>query len=280
MKQFITILTFILGAVLVHAQKKEQKDYYGSGALKIQGYYISTEEDRFQKVGEWKEYYENGKLKSILKYNEKGKLEGEARNYYETGELKSTGSYKEGVSQFDEKYYYKNGNEVEAVKKTLSRTIKTSNVNKYFAHIDFPAERQSIQLFKDPLKVEDCYFSGIKFKIPKDGYLYWNFQLKSESQIDLVQIISTDVKDDDLNDKYFDGAAYYPSRHNEYIPDWLIQKSSKILKANTEYIIYFKSKEANPKSEILTFELKLSPTNTEKLSSFFKNSFDKVLRDY
>ena len=38
--------------------------------------------------GEWKSYYENGKLESITSFNEKGKKEGVSKVFYKSGTLK------------------------------------------------------------------------------------------------------------------------------------------------------------------------------------------------
>ncbi|MDQ0477290.1 toxin-antitoxin system YwqK family antitoxin [Chryseobacterium sp. MDT2-18] len=280
MKPFITIFVLILGFGLGHAQIKEKKEYYSNGTLKHHSYYKTDSDGWPVREGKWKDYYDNGNLQYFTFYV-KGKREGKEEKYYETGELESVESYKNGMSQNDEKTYYKNGKEVTAVKNSLGQKIKTKNVNAHFVQVDFPAERQSIQLFTNPLKVEGYYFSGLKFKVPEDGYLYWNFQLQKNNEVDNFYIVSADAEDHDLDKRYFTRMAFKISKDKDQFSDWIIQKSSEKLKANTEYVIYFKSKEVKPRPEKLTFELKLSATNDEKLGAFFKNSFEGgLLRDY
>lgn len=75
------------------------KMYYRSGQYKGESTYVNGE-------GEYKEYYENGKLKAIGKIvNDKN--EGVWKYYYQTGELEGTCSYVNGKGLY--KGYYENG---------------------------------------------------------------------------------------------------------------------------------------------------------------------------
>jgi len=47
----------------------------------------------YSEIGEWKEYYENGKLKSIGKYGDYGKRIGKWKHYKENGKLDETYNY-------------------------------------------------------------------------------------------------------------------------------------------------------------------------------------------
>ena len=59
------------------------KEYYEEGGLRSVGMY-----DKGNPVGEWKYYYENGRIEQQGKYNKKGKLDGIWKWYFEDGSLK------------------------------------------------------------------------------------------------------------------------------------------------------------------------------------------------
>lgn len=61
-----------------------------------------------EKTGEWKEYHENGQLKSIGQY-ESDKKTGEWRKYRDDGQLHVIGEFENGEENGEWKYYYKNG---------------------------------------------------------------------------------------------------------------------------------------------------------------------------
>lgn len=58
------------------------KKYYENGILKAEGMY----KDWRIKIGQWKYFDNNGKLKSTIDYGEKGSIE-EVKQYYEKGEI-------------------------------------------------------------------------------------------------------------------------------------------------------------------------------------------------
>jgi antitoxin component YwqK of YwqJK toxin-antitoxin module len=58
------------------------KKYYENGILKAEGNY----KDWRIKIGEWKYFDKNGKLKSTINYGEKGSIE-EVKEYYKRGEI-------------------------------------------------------------------------------------------------------------------------------------------------------------------------------------------------
>lgn len=88
---------------LLHGDLQEIKHYnhstlegeylliYKSGQIKAQGSYDS----RSERTGEWKEYNENGSLKSIVHYD-KGLQNGTSTIYFDNGKIKSLGEYKQG----------------------------------------------------------------------------------------------------------------------------------------------------------------------------------------
>jgi len=94
----------LLITVTSFAQNKEYKEYYDNGKIKITGHTTPDEKE----TGEWKMYHENGQLVAITNYKD-GQLEGEAKEYYENGQLKARGSYIEGIPEGEQKFYYQNG---------------------------------------------------------------------------------------------------------------------------------------------------------------------------
>ena len=106
--------------------KRQFKDsihtyYFNSGQIeKFENYYIakinrsSTRPDDFYertyKTGQWKTFYENGKLSQIANYNE-DKLHGEFIEYFndETSSVKYKCTYRNGLKIGLEQEYYENG---------------------------------------------------------------------------------------------------------------------------------------------------------------------------
>lgn len=291
MKYLIALIVLFLSVGIGKAQKKEEKRYYTNGVLGVHGYYFTTKDGWPNKVGKWLEYYDTGKLKSIKFYNNNGVLDGEEKEFYEngtvksirdysegsvngkerifyeSGKLKSSETFKKGVSQNGKKEYFKNGKEIILVKKALAKKIKNTNVEENFVRVDFSKEQQSVNLFTQPLKVEGFYFSGLRFKTTEEGYLYWNFNSNiGNSQIDNFYIVSVDPMGHDLEIKYFALMTSAFSTYKGNSSRWMVQKSTAKLKAKTEYIIYFQSKEVKPTPEEFVFELQLSPSDYDKLS--------------
>jgi antitoxin component YwqK of YwqJK toxin-antitoxin module len=89
-----------------------KKDYYESGNLKSEGQY----DEAVTMSGEWKYYYENGKLKESVHF--KSSVEdGAFKEYYENGNLKTEGTFipvnfgveTEGLEQGELKEYNERG---------------------------------------------------------------------------------------------------------------------------------------------------------------------------
>jgi len=79
------------------------KEYYDDGTLRSVGTY-----DKGNRVGDWKFYYENGKIEEQGKYSKKGNPDGTWRWYYDDGTLRREESYIAGLedgeyTEFDEK---------------------------------------------------------------------------------------------------------------------------------------------------------------------------------
>ncbi len=66
------------------------KDYYRNGTLQMEGSY--SDNHYLHKQGEFKYYYEDGKLSSLENYID-NKLSGEFRKWYPTGQMKYEGNY-------------------------------------------------------------------------------------------------------------------------------------------------------------------------------------------
>lgn len=77
---------------------KKQLEYYKNGIIKKE-YYLNENK---QLEGEFKEYYENGKVLVDCIYKD-GKVEGEAKVFNENGDLFI-------------KYYYENGQKISMIK--------------------------------------------------------------------------------------------------------------------------------------------------------------------
>lgn len=79
------------------------KEFYDDGTLRSVGTY-----DKGNRVGDWKFYYENGKIESQGKYSKKGTPDGTWRWYYDDGTLRREESYIAGLedgeyTEYDEK---------------------------------------------------------------------------------------------------------------------------------------------------------------------------------
>lgn len=84
---------------------EEVKKYNDKGKLLATGYKSADG----KATGEWKFYYESGKLKEVGIFKD-GKEMGECKFYYENGKTKATGNYKNGLREGEWKTYFENGN--------------------------------------------------------------------------------------------------------------------------------------------------------------------------
>jgi antitoxin component YwqK of YwqJK toxin-antitoxin module len=96
----------IVFAVLLFGCEPEEKriDSYPNGQKKLE-YHISSG----KKHGEFKEYYQNGSIKSKGTY-EKGLLEGRVIDFYNDGGIELISSWENGQQTGPNKTYYENGN--------------------------------------------------------------------------------------------------------------------------------------------------------------------------
>ena len=124
MKKLILIFLLFIPTIFCYGQKT-YKILYENGQLKETGQFDVNE----KQTGEWKKYYENGKLYHVVNYengvfkgewkfyDENGKLtnilhseNGLSENFDENGKLWCIGKYKNGIDKIGEwKYYFPNG---------------------------------------------------------------------------------------------------------------------------------------------------------------------------
>lgn len=80
------------------------KEYYENGQLRSQGTW-----DKGKQVGAWKYFYDDGKTEQEGKYNKQGKLDGTWRWYYENGTLRREQSFIAGLEDGEYTEYEENG---------------------------------------------------------------------------------------------------------------------------------------------------------------------------
>lgn len=159
---------------------------FKEGAIVEEGEYSSS-----RKVGLWKTYYPNGKLKSEITY-ERGRPKGPYVLYYENGNIeeqgdwertKNTGDFKryhtngnlsqdfqftaEGKRSGEQKYYYENGNI--RLEGTWENGMETGEMREYYENGDLMAvkvfnngvlDKESVKVYapkspqQDPLERE------------------------------------------------------------------------------------------------------------------------------
>lgn len=109
-----SILTFLLSSFVVSAQAQDLETYkakYSNGKLKETGKQVPRSfgnPNGGDKFGEWKYYYESGKLKEVSNYDNDDR-DGSFINYYENGNVKSQGSYMKDKKNGSWKFYHENG---------------------------------------------------------------------------------------------------------------------------------------------------------------------------
>ncbi|PPZ91896.1 hypothetical protein C3729_07515 [Cloacibacterium normanense] len=87
----ISIITFVFMLKFsVYAQKADTT-YYPAGQIKSVG--VRNLESK--KTGEWRTYFENGQVKSIIQY-QNGTEHGKWITYFETGVISSQGQFTNG----------------------------------------------------------------------------------------------------------------------------------------------------------------------------------------
>ncbi|WBX71068.1 nuclear transport factor 2 family protein [Tenacibaculum retecalamus] len=101
MKKKTLFIALVLLVLTSNAQ--EYKEYYDNGKLKTFG---TKKNDK--KTGEWKYYYNSGALRIVGKYKD-GKDIGKRKYYHQNGTLRAIGNYENGKMTGLWKYYHNNG---------------------------------------------------------------------------------------------------------------------------------------------------------------------------
>lgn len=148
MKHLLSIL-MIFSSIVLFAQSNEKINQLDSNN-KRQGYWIVRNIDNSQpgykenqiieegnyenswKVGLWKSYYPNGKLKSEIHY-EMGRPMGRYKLYYENGQLEEAGNWKRTKNTGEFKRYYPNGNLMQDFSFTEAG-LRTGEQNYYYSN--------------------------------------------------------------------------------------------------------------------------------------------------
>lgn len=104
MRKFLFLIITLTISVNLYSQV--EKEYYSNGQLELIGRYNADGDE----IGEWKGYYENGQLEYIGSYDREGNETGEWKYYYENGQLESIELYDDQSNETGEwKTYYEDG---------------------------------------------------------------------------------------------------------------------------------------------------------------------------
>ena len=103
----VCLVSMLLWAMPARAEV--QKDYFGSGVLKVEKTLKNGRQD-----GPTRWYYKTGKLELEENYTE-GVLHGVSKVYYENGNLKGEMHYKNGLLEGSGKTWHENGQLMESV---------------------------------------------------------------------------------------------------------------------------------------------------------------------
>lgn len=114
----VVILVFFAVFNLVNFKKKVSLNN-SEEKIKLENLY------NLNKKGEFKIYYENGKISTIGNYND-FKLNGSYVSFYENGAVASDGFYKNGLLDGEWKFYSKNGS-LEKIEKYKNGMIVENN---------------------------------------------------------------------------------------------------------------------------------------------------------
>lgn len=98
------ILVFLLACHMNTFGQKADTTYHSNGQLKS----VGTRDGDSKKTGEWRTYFESGKLKSIIQY-QNGVEHGKWITYFESGNISSEGQFTNGTKSGKWNYYYPSG---------------------------------------------------------------------------------------------------------------------------------------------------------------------------
>ena len=211
------IKTYAKKEELIEDSKNKDKQYYDSGGLKYEGN---------KQQGEWKSFYESGKLKRTGNYVTSRK-QGEWKEYYESGELKSTVDYNFGRAS-DIKAYNETGELIVFDRKKL---IKTFHDNGQLKMEGVYADIDSLEflLGKVIWQGNGGYYVGVTFE---GGY----FDDEKKMQITGIEayrkVTEKPIKDDKWTYYYESGKIEKEESYNVNFLNKVINYSEKGFKTS------------------------------------------------
>jgi uncharacterized protein (TIGR02145 family) len=173
----------------------EWKTFYESGKLESVGNYKDGEQN-----GKWEWYYESGKLKSVGNYKD-GKAHGESRGFYEDGKLQSVGNYKNWILDGKQETYGEDG-KLKAVVIYKNGAIEDGKVEKY----DNNKKLQSVEIYKKgKIEKRESYFENGKLRGVEnyDGKMYKSEGYYENGKLESVYN-SKDKKRDGKQERYYE----------------------------------------------------------------------------
>lgn len=205
-----------------------------------------------EKYGEHKEWYSNGKLKSIKEYH-RDKLIGESKEYYETGEIKERVEYSSNDINYyaSVNKYYKNGNLEETYSCLLknNKRIYDGYITKYYKNnvIKLKGRYETI-----PPKFDKAFKTGIwRYYDSNGNYIkeesYKNGELKTEREyrndkiIRNIQVLNNGnkyVEEYNKTGSYIE-KEYYLNKNNDFIweyKEYGYANYSRYLKLEGRYV--------------------------------------------
>lgn len=120
---------------------------------------------------------------------------------------------------------------------------------------------ESVTLFKDPINIHDTIYDGIVFRPSKNGFLYWAF---FDLNIDGWYLLGAK---DSLSTTYFQKVERCPNK------DYIIQRSSRALNANEDYLLWFRRNNAKAGGKYFSYSINLTSDGEEAFWSFFAKSY-------
>tara|TARA_B110000003_G_C16571540_1_gene504482 strand:+ start:626 stop:1240 length:615 start_codon:yes stop_codon:yes gene_type:complete len=183
MKKTLLILLLII-PFLSFSQKKYIK-YYDNNNIKVEG----NLDSEGKQDGEWKFYYENGKVSDINIFKN-GVANGLTVNYYKNGTIHLKGNLKNGKEDGEWKFYYASG--VLEKKFNYTNGIRTGEQRSYFESGKIKTIKNIVmcdfdKLYPDPTPA----FFGTKESCADGIWIeyYENGQIKKETIYKLAERI-------------------------------------------------------------------------------------------
>jgi antitoxin component YwqK of YwqJK toxin-antitoxin module len=125
MKKLIFILMILISSVTFGSSIEPKYDT--SSNVKTEFYESGKVKNQFVKIGtEYKvtRYYESGPVEEIGFYNSLGEKNGEWKRYYEDGKMFATANYRDGIKHGDWKIYNPQGNMITYLKYKKGKRVE------------------------------------------------------------------------------------------------------------------------------------------------------------